>query len=120
MARQRRGSRAQQKRQVFVHEADRRTLIRRVTLDLTGLPPTLEEADAFVNHKSADAYERFVDKMLAKESYGEHWARMWRLDYLRWQEIPAEAELARHQVIELVPDESATRLFWDRYDALWE
>ncbi len=50
----------------------------------------------------------------------EHWARMWKLDYQRWQEVPSVSLLARHQVIELVPDEASTRLFWDRYDALWE
>jgi Protein of unknown function (DUF1553)/Protein of unknown function (DUF1549)/Planctomycete cytochrome C/Concanavalin A-like lectin/glucanases superfamily len=64
-------------------EADRRTLIRRVTLDLTGLPPTPEEVDAFVNDKSPDAYEKVVDRLLASPHYGEHRARYW-LDAARY------------------------------------
>jgi Protein of unknown function (DUF1549)/Protein of unknown function (DUF1553) len=58
-------------------EADRRTLIRRVTFDLTGLPPTSEEMEAFVNDKSPDAYEKLVDKLLASPGYGERMARLW-------------------------------------------
>lgn len=57
--------------------ADRVTLIRRVTLDLTGLPPTLLEVDAFVNDSRPDAYERVVQRLLASEHYGERWARWW-------------------------------------------
>jgi mono/diheme cytochrome c family protein/cytochrome c553 len=58
-------------------EADRATLIRRVTLDLTGLPPSPLEVDAFVNDARADAYERVVDRLLRSESFGERWARWW-------------------------------------------
>lgn len=58
-------------------EADRRTLIRRVTFDLTGLPPTPEEIDAFVADPAPDAYERLVDRLLASPRYGERWARHW-------------------------------------------
>lgn len=58
-------------------EADRRTLIRRVTLDLTGLLPTPEEVDAFVNDKSPLAYEQLVERLLASKNYGERWARHW-------------------------------------------
>ena len=58
-------------------EADRRTLIRRLSFDLLGLPPTPEEADAFVKDPSSDAYEKLVDRMLASPRYGEHWARHW-------------------------------------------
>ena len=58
-------------------EADRRTLIRRVTFDLTGLPPTPEELDAFVNDKTPDAYEKLVNKLLASPAYGERFARLW-------------------------------------------
>jgi hypothetical protein len=64
-------------------EADRRTLIRRVTLDLTGLPPTPEEADAFAADPSPDAYERLVDRLLASPRYGERMASMW-LDLARY------------------------------------
>ncbi|HEV3437826.1 MAG TPA: DUF1549 domain-containing protein, partial [Gemmata sp.] len=59
-------------------EADRRTLIRRVTFDLTGLPPTPEEVKAFVEDKTPDAaYEKLVDKLLASPAYGERMARLW-------------------------------------------
>ena len=64
-------------------EADRITLIRRVSLDLTGLPPTIAEVDAFVKDPSADAYERLVDRLLASEHYGERWGRHW-LDAARY------------------------------------
>ncbi|HWB97096.1 MAG TPA: DUF1549 domain-containing protein [Bryobacteraceae bacterium] len=64
-------------------EADRHTLIRRVTLDLTGLPPTPEEVDAFVRDKSRNAYEKVVDRLLASPRYGEHRARYW-LDAARY------------------------------------
>jgi uncharacterized protein DUF1553/uncharacterized protein DUF1549/cytochrome c len=60
-----------------VAPADKRALIRRVTLDLTGLPPTPEEVEAFVNDKSANAYEKVVDRLLASPRYGERWARFW-------------------------------------------
>jgi hypothetical protein len=58
-------------------EADRNTLIRRLSLDLTGLPPTPAEAEAFLNDKRADAYERLVDRLLASPHYGEARAREW-------------------------------------------
>ena len=58
-------------------KADRRTLIRRVYLDLTGLPPTPEEAAAFVADKSADAWEKIVDRLLDSPHYGERWGRHW-------------------------------------------
>jgi hypothetical protein len=64
-------------------EADRATLLRRVSLDLTGLPPTLEELDAFLADSSAAAYEKQVDRLLASPHYGERWARMW-LDAARY------------------------------------
>jgi hypothetical protein len=64
-------------------EADRRTLIRRVTLDLTGLPPTPAEVEAFVKDKSPAAYERVVDRLLASPHYGEQRARYW-LDAARY------------------------------------
>ena len=58
-------------------EADRRTLLRRVTFNLTGLPPTPEEMSAFLADKSADAYEKIVDHLLVSPRYGERWARHW-------------------------------------------
>lgn len=64
-------------------EADRFTIVRRVYLDLIGLPPTPAEADAFVNDRSPDAYERLVDRLLASPQYGERWARRW-LDLARY------------------------------------
>src|SRR5439155_2026584 len=64
-------------------EADRITLIRRVTLDLTGLPPTPAEVDAFVNDQSSGAYERLVDRLLASSRYGERMA-LWWLDLARF------------------------------------
>ena len=64
-------------------EADRLTLLRRVTFDLTGLPPTLAEAEAFLADKSPDSYEKLVDRLLASPHYGERWARPW-LDLARY------------------------------------
>ncbi len=58
-------------------EADRRTLARRVSIDLTGLPPTAKELDAFVADPAADAYEKLVDRLLASPRHGERWARHW-------------------------------------------
>ena len=57
--------------------ADRRTLIRRLSFDLTGLPPTPEEIDAFVRDAAPDAYEQLVNRLLASPRYGERWARHW-------------------------------------------
>jgi cytochrome c553 len=65
--------------------ADRRTLIRRVTFDLIGLPPTLQEIDAFVNDQSPAAFAKVVDRLLASPHYGERWARHW-LDLVRYAE----------------------------------
>jgi mono/diheme cytochrome c family protein len=63
--------------------ADRRTLIRRAYLDLTGLPPTPEEVEAFVKDPSPDAWPKLVDTLLASPHYGERWARHW-LDLVRY------------------------------------
>lgn len=66
-------------------EADRRTLIRRVYFDLTGLPPSVEEVDAFVANGDLQAYEKLVDRLLASPRYGERWARHW-LDVVHFGE----------------------------------
>ena len=64
-------------------EADRATLIRRVSLDLTGLPPTEKEVNDFKNDKSENAYEKVVDRLLKSPSYGEKWTSMW-MDLARY------------------------------------
>ena len=64
-------------------EADRWTLARRLALDLVGLPPTFDEARAFVLDSAPDAYERYVDRLLASPHYGERWAAVW-LDLARY------------------------------------
>ncbi|MAB79282.1 MAG: hypothetical protein CMJ89_08005 [Planctomycetes bacterium] len=64
-------------------EAGKEALIRRLSLDLTGLPPTLAEIDTFLNDESTDAYERLVDRLLGSPRYGEHMARAW-LDAARY------------------------------------
>jgi mono/diheme cytochrome c family protein len=68
-----------------VKPADKRTLIRRVTLDLIGLPPTPEEVDNFLKDSSPDAYAKVVDRLLASPHYGERWARYW-LDIARYSD----------------------------------
>ena len=64
-------------------EASRRTLIRRLTFDLTGLPPTIAEINTFLNDESPDAYEKLVDRLLSSKHYGERMALMW-LDAARY------------------------------------
>lgn len=68
--------------------ADRRTLIRRVTFDLTGLPPTPDEVAAFLADDSPEAYPRLVERLLSSPQYGERWARLW-LDLMRYGEDQA-------------------------------
>jgi hypothetical protein len=63
--------------------ADRRTLIRRVTFDLTGLPPTPEEVEAFIHDPAPDAFDRLIDRLLDSPAYGEKWGRHW-LDLVRY------------------------------------
>ncbi len=72
-------------------EADRTTLLRRLALDLTGLPPTPEEVEQFVRDTSPGAYESLVDRLLEKPSYGEHWARTW-LDLARYADSAGYAD----------------------------
>jgi mono/diheme cytochrome c family protein len=66
-------------------EADRITLLRRLTLDLTGLPPTIAEVDAFLADGRTDAYQRVVERLLASPHYGERWGRLW-LDGARYSD----------------------------------
>ena len=66
-------------------QADRRTLIRRVSYDLTGLPPTPAEVEAFVSDPDPQAYAKLIDRLLAAPQYGEHWARHW-LDVARYSD----------------------------------
>ena len=68
-----------------VADADKRTLVRRITFDLTGLPPTPDAIDAFLKDTSANAYEKLVDKLLASPAFGERWGRHW-LDVARYAE----------------------------------
>jgi hypothetical protein len=71
-------------------DADRRTLLRRVTFDLTGLPPTPAEVEAFVNDAAPDAFARVVDRLLASPRYGERWGRHW-LDVVRYADTCGNA-----------------------------
>ncbi len=76
-------------------EASKEALIRRVSLDLTGLPPSIAEVDAFVSDSSAQAYEKVVDRLLASPHYGERWARHW-LDLARYADTNGhEADRSR-------------------------
>ncbi|MDX2038861.1 MAG: DUF1553 domain-containing protein [Isosphaeraceae bacterium] len=72
-------------------ELNRYALIRRVSLDLTGLPPTVEEADAFANDPDPAAYDRLVARLLASPAFGEHWARIW-LDLARYADSAGYAD----------------------------
>jgi Protein of unknown function (DUF1553)/Protein of unknown function (DUF1549)/Planctomycete cytochrome C len=97
--------------------ATRRTLIRRATFDLIGLPPTPEEVEAFVNDNSPDAYERLIDRLLASPLYGERWARFW-LDLARycdiaepWAESKGQPYLYRDWVVQAFNDD----LPYDRF-----
>ncbi len=72
-------------------EADRRTLIRRLSFDLLGVPPTFAETEAFVADESPDAYERLVERYLASPHYGERWGRHW-LDVARYAEDQPTSE----------------------------
>ncbi|MCA8988579.1 MAG: DUF1553 domain-containing protein [Planctomycetaceae bacterium] len=72
-------------------EADRELLLRRVSLDLIGLPPTPEQVREFVTDDSPNAYEKVVDRLLASPHFGEHWARMW-LDLARYADSAGYAD----------------------------
>ncbi len=72
-----------------VADADRRTLIRRATFDLTGLPPTPEEIEEFLSDESADAFKTLVDRLLDRSTYGERWGRHW-LDVARYADTAGD------------------------------
>src|SRR5262249_19351706 len=74
--------------------ADKRTLIRRATFDLIGLPPSIEEIEAFLKDDEPDAFARAIDRLLASPHYGERWARHW-LDVARYGEEQAHTVQAR-------------------------
>lgn len=71
--------------------ADPQVLIRRVSLDLTGLPPSIEEVDEFVKDRDPQAYEKLVDRLLQSEVFGEHWTRLW-LDLARYADSAGYAD----------------------------
>ncbi len=86
---------------VPVAEADRRTLIRRLYLDLAGVPPSVPEIDSYLADKSPEAYERVVDRLLADSRYGERWARHWMdvwrySDWYGWRKGNDVRNSARH------------------------
>jgi hypothetical protein len=70
-------------------EADRATLLRRVTFDVIGLPPSTQERDAFINDQAPDAFEKVVDRLLSSPHFGERWARVW-LDLARYTDFTPE------------------------------
>jgi mono/diheme cytochrome c family protein len=72
-------------------KADKRTLIRRATFDLTGLPPTLKQTEDFLNDASPDAFEKVVDRLLASPQYGERWGRYW-LDVARYSDTKGDVK----------------------------
>ncbi len=84
-------SRLDQERLKPQAEADRYALIRRLALDLTGLPPTIEEVDQFVADKDPSAYDKLVTRLLEKPTFGEHWAHMW-LDLARYADSAGYAD----------------------------
>ena len=92
-------------------EADRVTLLRRLTFDLTGLPPTPDEVDAFVNDTEPQAYERQVGRLMKSPHFGERWGRVW-LDLARytdrnasWLDSTAQAYLYRDWVVQAMNDD---------------
>ncbi len=76
--------------------ADRRTLIRRASYDLTGLPPTPEEVDLFIKDRSPNAYEKLIDRLLASPCYGERWGRYW-LDVARFADTKGYVYAGREE-----------------------
>ncbi len=92
-------------------EADKATLLRRLSFDLIGLPPTPEEIETFVNNPAPDAYQKEVERLLANPHFGERWGRMW-LDLARytdktasWLDSTGEAHLYRDWVIKAMNED---------------
>lgn len=83
----------------FAEEADKETLLRRLYLDLTGVPPSLAEVNSFINDKSEDAYEKRIDSLLASEQYGEKWASWW-LDMARYADTKGYEKDVSRQIWE--------------------
>jgi hypothetical protein len=101
-------------------EADRRSLIRRVTFDLIGLPPAPDDVEAFVGDTSPNAYERLVERLLASPQHGERWARFW-LDLVRyadvteqWADCKGAAWLYRDWVVKALNDDLPYDVFVQR------
>jgi hypothetical protein len=92
-------SKLRAKRLTPAKPADRRTLLRRLAFDLTGLPPTAEETDAFLRDDSPDAYAKQVERLLASPAYGEHWGRHW-LDVVRYADYHDGNPKARNPICE--------------------
>ena len=97
------GARLRQERLRPSPEANRETLINRVTLQLTGLPPALAEVDAYLADKSRNAYEKVVDRLLASPAYGEHMAAYWM-------------NIARYSESDGFLDDHHDRMFWPYRD----
>ena len=91
------GARLEEEELSFSPEADRRTLIRRVTLDLTGLPPTPQQLDQFLNDAASGAYERLVDRLMATRDYAERRAQDW-LDLARYADTRGFADDKMRQI----------------------
>src|SRR5205807_417501 len=79
----------EEKKLTVSESCDRRTLIRRITFDLIGLPPTPDEIEAFVQDSAANAFEKVVDRLLASQHYGERWGRHW-LDLAHYADTAGE------------------------------
>ncbi len=90
-------ARLEEKGWTWQAEADRRTLLRRATFDLTGLPPTSAETWAFLEDKTARAYENLIDRLLASDNYGEHWGRHW-LDVAGYSDSRGDAADSEREV----------------------
>ncbi len=85
-------------------DANKYALLRRVTFDLTGLPPSLDEIEAFVQDTSPDAFAKVVDRLLASKQFGVHWGRHW-LDGVRYRTRMADIHIYRDWVVQSINDD---------------